>query len=383
MTLAELVHLDSETGSIEVRGIDLADGTPVLDVKPYVPAFDRPQGGVPVAAGWYDDDHLEAPLLLEAARAEALAAADRCIATSTPFVAVQLLNPRGPGVRPGGELCVATETDVAGELLGGAVRRADILELARSALSDPGKGVGLLGVDTAWAADHALGLAPEVNVVAHAGLSVPPTYWEALHQARPVALAVALDEAPATTVFDPGSGDGPLADADDVRQAASEMLDLKYETRRLVEGIGPRVALETFLRTPRLVVAGWPAMGRVIADLARTVGWRTMATPTADEAVALVAELDHRDALVVLGHDPGLDEPVLTAALRSGGPGFVGALGSAHVVEDRRRRLAAAGLEPQQIARLRSPVGLPGGGKTAPEMALSIVSQLEITRYEA
>jgi tRNA (Thr-GGU) A37 N-methylase len=30
-----------ESGVLEVRGLDAIDGTPVLDVKPYFPVFDR------------------------------------------------------------------------------------------------------------------------------------------------------------------------------------------------------------------------------------------------------------------------------------------------------------------------------------------------------
>ena len=33
-------HVDAAAGRIGVLGLDLLDGTPVLDVKPYVPPFD-------------------------------------------------------------------------------------------------------------------------------------------------------------------------------------------------------------------------------------------------------------------------------------------------------------------------------------------------------
>ncbi len=43
-------------GVLHVRGIDLLDGTPVLDVKPYVPAFDS----IPHAVtGWVSAQHIE------------------------------------------------------------------------------------------------------------------------------------------------------------------------------------------------------------------------------------------------------------------------------------------------------------------------------------
>ncbi len=36
---------------LEVAGIDVLDGTPLLDIKPYVPDFDRIADA---RAGWYD-----------------------------------------------------------------------------------------------------------------------------------------------------------------------------------------------------------------------------------------------------------------------------------------------------------------------------------------
>ena len=42
-----------EGARVRFAGVDLIDGTPVLDIKPYVGAFDRPPG--PVRCGWFDD----------------------------------------------------------------------------------------------------------------------------------------------------------------------------------------------------------------------------------------------------------------------------------------------------------------------------------------
>jgi tRNA-Thr(GGU) m(6)t(6)A37 methyltransferase TsaA len=43
-------------GTLQVRGLDLLEGTPVLDVKPYVPAFDS----IPHAiTGWVSAGHIE------------------------------------------------------------------------------------------------------------------------------------------------------------------------------------------------------------------------------------------------------------------------------------------------------------------------------------
>ena len=51
ISLCTLVAVDAE--GIVVEGLDLLDGTPVLDLKPYVPLFDAPAGAV--APGWFED----------------------------------------------------------------------------------------------------------------------------------------------------------------------------------------------------------------------------------------------------------------------------------------------------------------------------------------
>lgn len=52
--------VDKERGAIGVRGHDLLDGTPVLDLKPYIPYCDAfPQA----RAGWLDEleEDMDAP----------------------------------------------------------------------------------------------------------------------------------------------------------------------------------------------------------------------------------------------------------------------------------------------------------------------------------
>jgi tRNA-Thr(GGU) m(6)t(6)A37 methyltransferase TsaA len=49
-----VVELVSVVGNVvTVRGIDVLDGTPLLDIKPYAPVFDAPSG--PVQSGWLED----------------------------------------------------------------------------------------------------------------------------------------------------------------------------------------------------------------------------------------------------------------------------------------------------------------------------------------
>lgn len=41
LTAAPLLHIDHDTGTIHVAYVDAEDGSPVLDIKPYLPAVDR------------------------------------------------------------------------------------------------------------------------------------------------------------------------------------------------------------------------------------------------------------------------------------------------------------------------------------------------------
>ena len=53
--LVELVRVESP--DVVFKGVDLVDGTPVLDIKPYVATFDSP--GRPTRSGWYEMADLE------------------------------------------------------------------------------------------------------------------------------------------------------------------------------------------------------------------------------------------------------------------------------------------------------------------------------------
>jgi len=51
LSLVEIEKVDVENGIISVKGIDILDGTPILDLKPYIPDFDSFPDS---KSGWYD-----------------------------------------------------------------------------------------------------------------------------------------------------------------------------------------------------------------------------------------------------------------------------------------------------------------------------------------
>ena len=80
-------------------------------------------------------------------------------------------------------------------------------------------------------------------------------------------------------------------------------------------------------------------------------------------------------ALITLTHDPKIDDPALSYALKNKFF-YIGALGSKKTHENRCKRLKEAGFGEKEIRSIHGPIGIKFGGKSTPEIALSIVAQL-------
>jgi xanthine dehydrogenase accessory factor len=93
-----------------------------------------------------------------------------------------------------------------------------------------------------------------------------------------------------------------------------------------------------------------------------------------DEAIAK-APLGPRSAVVVLTHDPKIDDPAVIAALNSR-CFYIGALGSKKTHAARLARLKSQGMTDEQLARVHGPVGLAIGARSPAEIAVSIVAEM-------
>lgn len=93
-----------------------------------------------------------------------------------------------------------------------------------------------------------------------------------------------------------------------------------------------------------------------------------------DEAMAKLKP-DLRTAVVALTHDPKLDDPGLSAALKSEAF-YIGALGSKKTHGGRLERLRARGFSDLDLARIRGPIGLAIGAKSPAEIAVAILAQV-------
>ena len=84
---------------------------------------------------------------------------------------------------------------------------------------------------------------------------------------------------------------------------------------------------------------------------------------------------DSSTALIALTHDPKIDDPALKHALKNKFF-YIGALGSKKTHAKRCQRLKESGFSTDEITSIHAPIGIKLGGKSSPEIALSIVSQL-------
>jgi xanthine dehydrogenase accessory factor len=140
-----------------------------------------------------------------------------------------------------------------------------------------------------------------------------------------------------------------------------------------LSGGSVEIFLEPRVPAPRMLVVGDSPIAEAMASLGRPLGFDVQlvsgqdAAPAADDA-----------ALVVASHGRG-EEPALEAALRLGVP-YVGLIAS-------RIRgaavLAALDVPDDQRARVHSPAGLDIGGRTAAEIALSVLAQVGQERRAA
>ena len=92
-------------------------------------------------------------------------------------------------------------------------------------------------------------------------------------------------------------------------------------------------------------------------------------------------ETNENTALIALTHDPKIDDPALQHALKKKFY-YIGALGSKKTHKDRCQRLKEAGFNDEQINSIHGPIGIKLGGRSAPEIALSIIAQLVSETYK-
>jgi xanthine dehydrogenase accessory factor len=226
---------------------------------------------------------------------------------------------------------------------------------------------------------------------------------EALGQRLPVAMATLVrgGQVGAKLLILPDETMGGLGDATldaSVQSDALELLAREQSETRPYPVVGRddqvEVFIEAFPPPPTLLIFGAVHVAQPLTRFAKSLGFDVIVSdaraklatrerfPEADriiqgwpdETLAQV-EILPNTYVAILSHDPKFDEPALVGTLDTPAA-YIGAIGSRKTNEDRRRRLAEAGVSPDQIARLRAPIGLDIGASTPEEMAISILGEI-------
>ena len=185
---------------------------------------------------------------------------------------------------------------------------------------------------------------------------------------------------------------GPALDA--LRAEASRTLVLA-----LPDGGAMSVFFEVFPRQPKLVIFGAVQIAAALVPLAKALGYRVIVAdgraafltrerfPDADdlildwpEAAFAKIGIDRATYICILSHDPKFDEPALQIGLKSPAR-YIGAIGSRKTQAARRTQLRASGFTEADLDRVHGPIGLDLGGRSAAEIALSIMAEMTAVRY--
>ena len=158
------------------------------------------------------------------------------------------------------------------------------------------------------------------------------------------------------------------------------------------------IFIETYVLPIKVIIVGAVHIAQYLVDYAKNLNFEiTIIDPRGyfaseqrfpnmkiinkwpDEAFKEI-ETNENTALIALTHDPKIDDPALQHALKKKFY-YIGALGSKKTHKNRCQRLKDSGFSEKEINSIHGPIGIKLGGKSAPEIALSIIAQLVAETY--
>ena len=159
------------------------------------------------------------------------------------------------------------------------------------------------------------------------------------------------------------------------------------------------IFVETYILPIKVIVVGAVHIAQYLVDFAKSLNFEiSIIDPRGyfaseqrfpdmkiinkwpDEAFQEI-DTNENSALIALTHDPKIDDPALQYALKNDFF-YIGALGSKKTHANRCSRLNEFGFSDNEIKRIFGPIGIKLGGKSAPEIALSIIAQLVSEVYK-
>ena len=279
--------------------------------------------------------------------------------------------------RIGAQLAIAGDGEMQGSVSGGCVEGAVVVE-AIEALEKGEARVLEYGVSDGDAFAVGLACGGTIKILVEPiGTVLPEELLARLVEARTTRTGIAY-------VVDIKSGTRGLTGDGFVERFAKDRSGFEEDGERFVAIHNPPL---------RLAIVGAVHIAQALMPMARIAGFdpvvidprgafgsaarfpgETILEDWPDEALRTYG-VDARTALVLLTHDPKLDDPALHVGLRSKSF-YIGALGSKRTHAKRAERLLADGFAQKDIDRIHGPVGLDIGAASPQEIAVSILSEM-------
>jgi xanthine dehydrogenase accessory factor len=296
---------------------------------------------------------------------------------------------------------------MGGVTIGGCVD-AQVVEAADEIINTGGRRLLSISLDDDEAFEIGLTCGGTVDVLLeriapYSGRDVIADAHRAAHRAlesgHATVIVTPLDgNAAALVVTETGTRHGSLGEASLDAAATSVASDVLRDGSR-VESIGDRRFFFDRQAPPMtLVIVGAGQIAMSLTRMARELDMRSIVIdgreryatperfPDADElCVGMPSDIvagispNHRVAVALVAHDYKYELPVLRQLLRAP-VGYIGMLGSKKRGAAVRELLREEGFTDEELARIHTPIGLDLGGKSPPEVALSILAEVVAVR---
>lgn len=153
------------------------------------------------------------------------------------------------------------------------------------------------------------------------------------------------------------------------------------------------ILIEPHVPTHRLLIVGGGHCAQAMAKLAAECGFFVTALEDREDILVRCegAHLRHtdapsdyigsrhwdkNDAIVIVSRHYDIDREALAAALKKGGMGYVGMIGSRRKVVQVYDQLKSHGVSAEQLAGVHAPIGLDIGSDSPAEIAVSVVAEI-------
>ena len=315
---------------------------------------------------------------------------DQCFAVAT------VIKTWRSSPRPVGSALLVTEKgEMFGSVSGGCVENAVVakaLEVLRTSKPE----IANYGVadEEAWEIGLSCGGAIEVHIAPFFGAEYAEL-WKSLDEGiqnnNSTALITSLSDGKVVLLNDVKNNGEiiPNEVTTEAEQLLAKAVSLKLEHN------GVDYFVTSFPIKPKMILIGSAHITVELIELAQMYNFETVVIDPRDtfahktgyqtlpdkimvnwpQEVLPEMQLDQNCYIVILSHDPKIDDEALKIVLRKPVK-YIGALGSRKTHAKRTARLESYGFNEEEISRIQSPIGIDIGSQSAAEIALSIMARL-------